>query len=82
MWARVDSGGVEASGIAGPVDAQTDSGGVRISQTKPASIRARTDSGGVQVKLVSGAGYDIHAEGAAQPGHGLTQHAESDNAKA
>jgi hypothetical protein len=44
------------------VDVGTDSGGIRISQTKPAPIRARADSGGVTVKLAPGAGYEIRAE--------------------
>ncbi len=60
--ARVDSGGVEATEIAGSIDAETDSGSIRLSQTRPASIRAKADSGSVSVKLARDAGYNISAE--------------------
>ena len=38
------------------IDAQTDSGGIRLGQTRPAPIRARADSGGVTLKLASRGG--------------------------
>lgn len=62
VFARADSGGVVAQEVAGSVDVSTDSGGIRISQTKPAPIKARADSGGATIRLVAGAGYDIDAE--------------------
>ena len=57
--ARVDSGGIDATDIAGKIDAHTDSGGIRLSQTKPAPIRADADSGGIHVTLAQGAGYNV-----------------------
>jgi hypothetical protein len=50
---------MEASGS---IDAQADSGGIRLAQTHPAPINAKADSGGVTVTLAPGAGYDISAE--------------------
>jgi Putative adhesin len=47
--------------VAGSIDVQTDSGGIRIGQTQPGTIHAKADSGGAQVKLVSSAGYDVRA---------------------
>ena len=59
--ARADSGGIEAIEIAGSVDAEVDSGGLRVSQTTPALIKARTDSGGAEITLARAGGYDIRA---------------------
>jgi hypothetical protein len=64
LTARVDSGGIDATDIAGKIEAHTDSGGIRLSQTKPAPIRADANSGGIHVTLASGAGYnlDVHTD--------------------
>jgi Putative adhesin len=59
--AHVDSGGIDATQVAGSIDAKAESGGIRVGQTRPAPIRARADSGGVTVKLASNGGYDIDA---------------------
>lgn len=56
--AHADSGGVDAYEIGGRIEVRTDSGGIRLSQTKPAPIRAEADSGGVQAILAPG-GYDV-----------------------
>ena len=61
VYARADSGGIEAMEIAGSVDAEVDSGGVRVSQTTAALIKARTDSGGAEITLARAGGYDIRA---------------------
>ena len=61
VFARNNSGSIEAEEIAGGIDAQTGSGAIRLSQTKPAPIRARADSGNIRVRLASGAGYAIVA---------------------
>jgi hypothetical protein len=47
--------------ISGSVDAEVDSGGVRVSQTAPAPIKARSDSGGADITLARTGGYDIQA---------------------
>ena len=47
--------------ISGRVDAEVDSGGVRVSQTAPAPIKARSDSGGADITLARTGGYDIQA---------------------
>lgn len=62
VFARVDSGGIEGFDLGSAVDAQTDSGSVRLTQTRPAPIRAKAESGGVQVKLAHGADYDLSVE--------------------
>jgi len=52
--------GCSADDVAGPLDLETDSGDIRVSQTVAAPVRARADSGGATVKLAPGAGYDIN----------------------
>lgn len=59
VYARADSGSINAYDIAGQIDVKVDSGGVRLSQTRPAPIRAEADSGGVRVRLAPNAGYDL-----------------------
>ncbi len=61
VYARADSGGIDALEVAGGIDVQTDSGGLRLTQTKPDTIRAKTDSGGADIKLAHSSGYDIRA---------------------
>ncbi len=61
VFVRNDSGSIEATEVAGAIDAQTGSGAIRLSQAKPAPIRAHADSGAIRVKLVSGSGYAIVA---------------------
>jgi hypothetical protein len=62
VFARVDSGGIDASEVAGALDVQADSGHITLSQTIAAPIRAKADSGGIRVRLAPGAGYDVNAE--------------------
>ena len=47
--------------VAGRVEAETDSGGIRISPTQAASIHARADSGGADIALAPTGGYEIMA---------------------
>jgi hypothetical protein len=61
VYAQADSGGIDALEVSGPVDAQVDSGGIRISQTRPASIKAHSDSGGADITLASAGGYQVEA---------------------
>jgi DUF4097 and DUF4098 domain-containing protein YvlB len=62
LFARVDSGGIEAVGIGGSINAQTDSGGVTLEQTTAATITAKAESGSISVRLAHGRGYDVDAE--------------------
>jgi hypothetical protein len=48
--------------VAGSIDAQADSGSIRLSQTKAAPVHAKADSGGITIRLAPGAGYDVNAE--------------------
>lgn len=56
LRARADSGGIRISGINGPVDAQTDSGGVEADNIG-SEVRAHTDSGGIRIRNVHGPVY-------------------------
>jgi len=56
LRARADSGGIEVRGIKGPVDCQTDSGGIRASEID-GEVRATTDSGGVHIRGANGPVY-------------------------
>lgn len=47
--------------VSGRVEAETESGGIRIFQTQPAAIHARADSGGADIVLIQTGGYDITA---------------------
>lgn len=53
VHARADSGGIQVSGIHGPVDCKTDSGGIGI-QDVGSNVRAEADSGGIHVDNVHG----------------------------
>ena len=55
------SGGIEGTDVAGPIDAMTESGAIRLSQIKPAEVRAHSRSGAINVTLVRGGGYDFLA---------------------
>ncbi len=59
--ARNRSGSIDTLELGGPVHAETTSGAIRISQVKPAAIRAVTGSGAIKVELASGAGYLLDA---------------------
>jgi hypothetical protein len=52
------SGSAEVNHATGPIAVTTGSGAIRLSQIKPASIRARARSGAIKVKLASNAGYN------------------------
>ena len=39
-----------------------DSGGIRISQTKAAAIKAHSDSGGADITLAGTGGYELQAD--------------------
>lgn len=56
------SGRIDALQLAGPVHAETTSGAIRISQTRPAQIRALAGSGAITVELASRGGYTIDAQ--------------------
>ena len=56
------SGRIDALQLAGSVHAETTSGAIRISQTRPAQIRAIADSGAITVELASRGGYTIDAQ--------------------
>ncbi len=55
--ARADSGGIRIEGMKGPVDCQTDSGGVEAKNIG-SEVRAATDSGGIHIRNVNG---PVHA---------------------
>jgi len=57
--AHTDSGSIEAYDVAGTAELKVDSGSIRLSQSRPAAIRAEADSGGVRVKLAPNSGYDL-----------------------
>jgi hypothetical protein len=57
-----NSGSIDVFEIAGAVQAYTQSGAIRISQTSPAPIRAQTHSGAINVDLARGRGYLIDAQ--------------------
>jgi hypothetical protein len=54
--ARADSGGIRIEGMKGPVDCQTDSGGVDA-RNIGSELRAATDSGGIHIRNVQGPLY-------------------------
>ena len=56
LRARADSGGIDVRGIKGPVDCQTDSGGIHASEID-GEVRATADSGGIHVRRVNGPVY-------------------------
>ena len=60
-WHNSSSGAVEATDVAGPIDAVTGSGAIRLAQVEPVAIRAQANSGAIHVTLVRGAGYDFLA---------------------
>lgn len=62
VTARDGSGGIEATQIAGALDAQTGSGAIRLSQTKPAPVRAQAHSGAIRIELAAASGYAIDAK--------------------
>jgi hypothetical protein len=51
--AGADSGGVRVSGVQGPVDVRTDSGGIEASDIG-SDVRATADSGGIRIRGVRG----------------------------
>jgi hypothetical protein len=51
--AQADSGGIRVSGVRGPVDCHTDSGGIEATDIG-AEVRAAVDSGGIHVRNVRG----------------------------
>jgi hypothetical protein len=59
--AHNSSGSIDALQSGGAVDAETDSSAIRISQVRPAPIRALSDSGEIKVELASGRGYMLDA---------------------
>lgn len=56
------SGSIDAFQSSGSVYAETTSGAIRISQMRPAAIRALTGSGAIKVELPSGGGYLLDAQ--------------------
>jgi hypothetical protein len=56
LRARADSGGIDVRGIKGPVDCQTDSGGIRASEID-GEVRAAADSGGIHIRRANGPVY-------------------------
>jgi hypothetical protein len=56
LRARADSGGIDVRGIKGPVDCQTDSGGIRASEID-GEVRATADSGGIHIRRTNGPVY-------------------------
>jgi len=60
LRARTDSGGIEVRGIKGPIDCETDSGGIRANEID-GGVRARADSGGIHIRRVNGPVY-AHAD--------------------
>jgi hypothetical protein len=56
LRARADSGGIDVRGIKGPVDCQTDSGGIRASEID-GEVRATADSGGIHIRRANGPVY-------------------------
>ncbi|MCU1294767.1 MAG: hypothetical protein JWP08_3617 [Bryobacterales bacterium] len=62
VTAHNTSGSINAFQLTGSVHAETKSGAIRITQTRPAPIRALTDSGSIQVELASHGGYSIDAQ--------------------
>ena len=53
LRARTDSGGIEVRGIKGPIDCETDSGGIHANDID-GEVRARADSGGIHIRGVNG----------------------------
>jgi hypothetical protein len=53
LLARADSGGIQAEGIKGPVDARADSGGIGAVDIG-SEVRATADSGGIHIRNVRG----------------------------
>jgi hypothetical protein len=60
LRARADSGGIDVRGIKGPIDCETDSGGIHANEIG-GEVRARADSGGIHIRRVSGPVY-AHAD--------------------
>ena len=56
LRARADSGGIDVRGIKGPVDCQTDSGGIRASEID-GEVRATAASGGIHIRRANGPVY-------------------------
>jgi hypothetical protein len=56
LRARADSGGIDVQGIKGPIDCQTDSGGIRASEIG-GEVRAAADSGGIHIRRANGPVY-------------------------
>jgi hypothetical protein len=54
LRAEADSGGVQVSGIRGPIDVETDSGGITASDIG-GDVRASADSGGIRLSNIQGA---------------------------
>lgn len=52
--AKADSGGISVSGMRGPVDVHTDSGGIEVRDTF-ADVHAAADSGGIHISNAGGA---------------------------
>jgi hypothetical protein len=53
LRAQADSGGIRVQGIRGPVECQTDSGGIEADQIG-AEVRATADSGGIRLRDIQG----------------------------
>lgn len=53
LRARADSGGIDVRGIRGPVDCQTDSGGIHATDIE-GEVRASADSGGIHIRRAAG----------------------------
>jgi hypothetical protein len=53
VWKWILPPGIEVEGIQGPIDCQTDSGGVRATNIG-SDVHARTDSGGIHIRKANG----------------------------
>jgi hypothetical protein len=53
LRARADSGGITVSGVRGPVDVHTDSGGIEV-RDAASDVHATADSGGIRISHVEG----------------------------
>jgi hypothetical protein len=60
LRARADSGGIDVRGIKGPIDCETDSGGIHAYDID-GEVRATADSGGIDIRRVNGPVY-AHAD--------------------
>ncbi|MBV9762418.1 MAG: DUF4097 family beta strand repeat protein [Acidobacteriaceae bacterium] len=56
LRARADSGGIRVTGIHGPAETHTDSGGIDVRDID-SDVRAEADSGGIRIEGVKGAAF-------------------------